>query len=100
MNKIDLSNPISGLSANQIILLLEKGSGSDLSENQRELAISAISEHLRFVPEATVESSIHALSRVGSLKYFASMAHQLFFGNSLGGSNFVEEVVYTRAISS
>ncbi len=93
IKKFDISNPLSGLSVNQIILLLEKGSGESLSERERRLAILAISDHIRFVPEATVESSIYALSRVDSLKHFASVANKLFLGGMLSGLDIVEAAV-------
>ncbi len=93
MNEINPSNPISGLSANQIVLLLEQGSNTNLSDTHRELAIAAIGSHLHYVPEATLESSIHALVRVTSLRCFASTANKLFLGHSLDGQDLLKKAI-------
>ena len=82
MNNSNIFNPIHGLSASQIVLLFEQGSAHKLNQNHRILAIASIDEHLSFVPEATLKTTLTALFRVTELRRFASVAFKSFLGES------------------
>jgi hypothetical protein len=80
MNRMRVSNPIDGLSANQVVCLFEQGASHQLSENYRALAIATISQHLQFVPEASLETTLNSLFYIPDLKPFAQVAFKSFLG--------------------
>jgi len=80
ITKTNVFNPICGLSAHQVVRLLEQGTAQKLSPNFHDLAIAAIQEHLNHVPEATLRTALNSLFSVTALRGFASTAYKSFLG--------------------
>jgi len=80
ITKTNVFNPICGLSAHQIVRLLEQGTAQNLSSSTHDLAIAAIQEHLNHIPEATLKTVLNCLFSVTALRGFASVACKSFLG--------------------
>ncbi len=84
MTIIDMRNPLDGLSANQIILLFERGSGQSLKDNLREIAIDVINRHQLAVINPTLKSTMNSMFEHSELREFANCTSQRFLGGLAG----------------
>jgi len=76
-------NPLDGLSANQIVQLLEQGSGRTLSVNLKNKAIDTVSQHQQEVAYPTLRSTMRSMFQKSELKDFTDLSAQRFLGESM-----------------
>jgi len=76
-------NPLDGLSANQVVQLLEQGSGRTLNNNLKDKAIAAVSQHQQEVAYPTLRSTMTSLFQKSELKDFSDLSAQRFLGEHM-----------------